>query len=144
MAFSTFVRLNPLFGPPMPNTCNCHNPPGGQVTCESHQMAICIVRNGVAQYKCLDPPGTSPFHRFVRSLTLRGPVTSAELLNWALGKILGSHRGAVAKAQFHILLDDKYERRDGTVVTFSLPESIRSALTDSGATALTESRYLHG
>lgn len=37
------------------NICQCPNPPGGQVVCEAHQIAICRVKNGVIESQCMTP-----------------------------------------------------------------------------------------
>lgn len=36
--------------------CSCKNPPGGGVSCEENQFAICRVNNGVCQGECVDLP----------------------------------------------------------------------------------------
>jgi hypothetical protein len=37
------------------NICNCPNPPGGIVECESRQIAICQVKDGIIISKCINP-----------------------------------------------------------------------------------------
>lgn len=40
----------------MSNSCDCPNPPGGRVTCNNNQLAICRVKNGVPEMCCVDLP----------------------------------------------------------------------------------------
>lgn len=35
------------------NVCDCPDPPGGQTSCEPHQVAICRVRNGKVYASCV-------------------------------------------------------------------------------------------
>lgn len=101
---------------PVKNTCDCHDPPGGQVVCEPHQMAVCSVFNGVARRECKDPPSVGG---------------DAALLNWALAHITGSPRepqAAIDYEDLHILSDNRVVRSNGAVVTFALPEEVALAL----------------
>ena len=101
----------------MSNICNCPDPPGGQVVCEKHQMAVCVIRNGQARQQCLDPISSSnPF----------------ELVNWALTEITGENRNSftrVSRDDIKILLDGKY-RISNSRTTFSLPEKIKNAIAE--------------
>ena len=38
------------------NICKCPSPPGGEATCEAHQLAICRIENGVPITDCISPP----------------------------------------------------------------------------------------
>ncbi|PSL45408.1 hypothetical protein CLV51_104110 [Chitinophaga niastensis] len=98
------------------NTCNCPNPPGGQVICEQHQMAICIVENGEPRHLCLNPKGKN---------------NSISLVNWALGEITGIERIAnsnITTEEIHLLTNGRYKRGKERTVTFSLPQSIKIAI----------------
>lgn len=93
------------------NICNCPDPPGGQVICESHQLAICIVKNGKATQQCLDPIKTD------------NPL---ELVNWTLSKITGTKRSpenSISTKDINILLNQKYVHSGATTI-FRLPDSI--------------------
>jgi len=98
----------------MSNTCNCPNPPGGEVVCENHQLALCIVQDGKAKYRCLNPPPSS------NALTL---------IDWAVKEIAGDQKGLVAS--FEILNSGQYSDRD-MEITFKLPQKLKAALEDLG------------
>jgi hypothetical protein len=100
---------------PTNNVCNCPNPPGGQVVCEPHQMAVCIIQDGQARQQCLDPIKSSD------SLTL---------VNWALSEITGNIRSiySIVTSQDIELLTQKKHNIGSTAITFSLPQSIQKAL----------------
>ena len=98
------------------NICNCHTPPGGSVECEPHQMAVCSVIDGVAHRQCLDAP-------------LKGSDTA--LANWALSHITGVKRltrAPIAISDLQLLLEGKFERSENEILTFSLPESVATAV----------------
>lgn len=97
------------------NICNCPNPPGGQVVCEPHQMAVCIVRNGQARQQCLDPIRTRD---------------AATLVNWAIEKITEIRRNPYSRIDRHELeiLEDGFYSRYDSKVTFKLPQSILGAI----------------
>jgi len=101
---------------PVKNICNCHEPPGGQVTCEPHQMAVCMVLNGVVTRGCKDPPSSG----------------DAKLLaNWALAQVIGTERQPdyfVGRGEVETLESGRFERGDGAIVTFALPENIAIAV----------------
>jgi hypothetical protein len=99
---------------PVKNICKCPNPPGSTFTCEPHQVGICFVLDGVARPGCHDQP-------------LSG--SHADLVDWAVGLIT---EGRVAfqtrEAELLMLSQGHFERPDGTLITFALPESIKSAV----------------
>lgn len=97
------------------NICNCPNPPGGQVVCEPHQMAVCIVRNGQARQQCLDPIRTRD---------------SATLVNWVLEEITENRRNPHSRIDRHELeiLEDGFFNRYDSKVTFKLPQRIVDAI----------------
>src|SRR5215213_10003793 len=97
---------------PVKNVCDCYDPPGGSVVCEPHQMAICVVANGVARRECLSPLATEDI---------------AALVNWTLAAVTGIRRSEtepVHPQYFEVLAGGRYRRPDGAVVTFTLPESV--------------------
>ena len=110
----------------MSNVCKCETPPGGLAICEPNQFALCHVRDGVAEMRCLNPPA-------------RGGENKAEWIqhtaNWALSAIMGSDRSdddVVSQQDLQILNSGRWENVAAddvvTVVTFSLPEKVRSSL----------------
>ena len=102
---------------PVKNVCDCHNPPGGSIVCEPHQMAICGVIDGVVRRECLDPPSGG---------------TPIELVSWALNQIAGEARPAeapITAEDLHILTDGTYQNPDGTIVNFLVPENVIMAIT---------------
>lgn len=107
---------------PVKNICECHNPPGGTVKCEPHQLAICIVNNGVANKECKDPPlGMGSLSSLSRTATKR-------YLNWALTHITGQERelsDPISSADRIILARGSYNNEaTGERVTFSLPSEL--------------------
>src|SRR4030095_1149190 len=99
----------------MSNTCNCPNPPGGQVICESHQMAVCYIESGVVRHQCLDPIDTK---------------NSLSLVNWALTEITKHGRSlssTVTYRDIQVLKNRRFESFD-MIVTFSLPPKILTAI----------------
>jgi len=99
---------------PVRRICNCHNPPGGTVTCEPHQTAMCFVLDGEARRECYDTPPSG---------------THAELVDWAVAQITeGSVSFQTREAQLLMLSQGYLERPDGTIVTFALPDSIQNAV----------------
>ena len=59
------------------NTCKCPNPPGGIVKCESHQLAICRLRDGMIEAECI---------------TLPKNLSTIAMKNWTLCQITGAKR----------------------------------------------------
>lgn len=99
---------------PVKNVCSCPNPPGGTVTCEPDQMAICIVLDGEARRECQDPPLGS---------------SHAELVDWAVQQVTeGRVSFQTREADLLMLTSGSFERPDGSLVTFALPEGIRDAV----------------
>jgi hypothetical protein len=105
----------------MSNVCKCPNPPGGQAVCAAGQIAFCEVsRGGVRRTRCASRP--------------RGARSPNQRFNWALEEITGIPRSpdqSVTGAEFKILQSGRYQRSDGTMVNFSLPESMGGTTTAS-------------
>lgn len=94
----------------MSSTCQCPSPPGGQVSCEAYQLAVCSIRNGVTHAACYTP--TSAVN------------SQLNLNNWTLEIVTGSPRSLEKSLTAHekgILERATYERRDGTLVHFHMP-----------------------
>ena len=92
-----------------------HNQLGG-VVCEPNQMAVCTVLNGIAHNECLN---------------LKSSVSGKALVNWALGRIIGTSHSATAavfNAELKMLEAGTCKRAGGAIVTFTLPDSLRAAV----------------
>lgn len=99
------------------NICYCPNPPGGNIACAPHQMALCGIINGVTRQECLDPPANlSPFM----------------LINWAVDQIKSKTTATdeIDLSTLQLLRDERYIRSDQIVVNFVLPASIKDAVND--------------
>jgi len=107
---------------PVKNICECHNPPGGSVKCEPHQLAICIVNNGVATKECKDPPSG------MGNLSSLSPSATKRYLNWALSQITGKERqlsDQITSDDRIILTRGWYDNEvTGERITFSLPSEL--------------------
>lgn len=101
---------------PVSNSCDCPNPPGGRVVCEPDQIAICIVKDGVALQQCHNPPSAT---------------SATAIVNWTLTEITGVLHAADAKVDLpalQMLMAGTFDRESGEKVTFSCPESVRQAI----------------
>jgi hypothetical protein len=91
---------------------------GTHAVCEPDQMAICRVLNGIAQGECVSPPSSA---------------NSRALANWALSKITGRWHPISANVpdiELTILEKGKFKRAGGTIVTFALPDRIKTAIAE--------------
>jgi len=98
------------------NICEFHGRSSGRVVCEPDQMALCMVLSGIAHGECLGPP-----------LSASGSM----LVNWALSKVTGTWHSpnvAVPDNMLQILEAGKFKRAGGAKVTFTLPDSIKTAI----------------
>ncbi len=93
------------------HTCDCPNPPGGKVNCETDQLAICRVRDGAIEAECLTPPDG---------------LSATGLANWALGRITGvsrSLRAEITSNDEQILRAGNYvDPSTGERVAFRMPQ----------------------
>jgi hypothetical protein len=107
---------------PIRNVCNCPSPPGGSVSCEPHQLAICRVRNGKAERECFDPPDG------MDNLSNLGPVQARRYHNWALQRITGQQRypmNPISPSDEAILRQGVYhDVITGDEVWFRLPDEL--------------------
>jgi hypothetical protein len=93
------------------SSCQCPTPPGGTVTCEPGQLAICSVKNGEVQGSCRTPRHGAPY---------------LEVANWTLQIITEKPRyllQPLSSTDTQILSSGKFERPDGTVLMFRMPQS---------------------
>ena len=105
----------------MSNTCQCPSPPGGQVTCEAYQLAVCSVRNGVTHAACYTPASA-----------VNSPL---KLNNWALEIVMGSPRSleqSLTADETIILASATFQRSDGSFVHFRMPVLGFSSPSESG------------
>jgi hypothetical protein len=108
----------------MSNTCQCPNPPGGQVTCNDDQLAICGLRDGQIVSGCFDRPD--------HTLTIESESErTVALSNWALSLITGASRSdydPIAPAELAMLRAGVYrDAATGQIVNFSLPRDLNLA-----------------
>lgn len=96
---------------PTKNICDCPSPPGGRAVCESGQLAICRVVNGIAETECINPPAA---------------LTGNRLRNWFLERITQQQRrldAPITTADAAVLRSGVYfDLARGMQVTFALPE----------------------
>lgn len=96
--------------------CPCPAPPGGHVTCDDNQIAICRIIGGVPHSECVTPPSSL----FTRQYT-------DEVHRWVLERITGKKWGSVTSDDIKLLESGRYiDKNTGEEVTFSLPASILS------------------
>ncbi len=69
----------------MSNVCKCPDPPGGSVTCNDDQLAVCGYQDGQIVSGCFDKPD------HLRSISDKEERLLA-LKNWALSTIMGVYR----------------------------------------------------
>ena len=104
------------------NICPCPQPPGGTVACEPNQLAICRVRNGVAEGECIDPPSG------MGKLSELTPTDTRRYHNWALEHITGQPRQSwypIDPSDQAILRRGSYRNvSTGEEVTFRLPDEL--------------------
>jgi hypothetical protein len=96
----------------------CSLPPGGNITCNDDQLAICGVIDGKIVAGCFDPPPS------VAQIP-GGPTKAIAMANWALSQITGESRDSRAEVtdqEFSILSSGKYVNPSTKEeVSFSLP-----------------------
>jgi hypothetical protein len=116
------------------NICDCPSPPGGTVSCEPDQLAICRVLNGVAQRECFDPPSG------LGNLSDLTPSKARRYHNWALQRITGQHRSPsqpITPDDERILRDGSYHNDlTGEEISFSLPEDVNFNSSSGAAVAV--------
>lgn len=104
------------------NICPCPQPPGGTVACEPNQLAICRVKNGVAEGECISPPAD------LTDLSDLAPADAKRYLNWALDHITGRQRlpwQIVTPQDQAILRRGVYrDTATGEEVRFKLPDEL--------------------
>jgi len=103
------------------NVCNCPVPPGGSITCNDDQLAVCGYQDGKIVSGCFDRPKHA---RFISDEDEKKLVLS----NWILSKITGIYRSdldPIEPSLFAMLRSGQYRNeRTGEVLTFSLPRDL--------------------
>lgn len=101
------------------NICQCPTPPSGSITCETDQLAVCVVKNGEPFTRCYDVPKQR---------------TAELLVLWTYEVITGSDTQSQNAPIYNVidtLLSGSYSRWDNAFEsTFKLPRSIKSAIDD--------------
>ncbi len=98
----------------MPNNkriCNCPEPPGGRVTCDNDQLAICRIKNGRIEAECISIPS---------NISRLSPINN---FNWILSTVTGTQRDISSflfASDYEILKRGSY-RDGGYEVRFTLP-----------------------
>lgn len=96
------------------NSCDCPDPPGGRITCEDHQVAICRVTHGKVYGECKTPPSSAK--------------TTRELEAWILSELLQTsiRLGDIERRPEYqrILSEGRYTNpKTGERIKFELPTS---------------------
>ena len=93
----------------MNKTCPCSDPPGGEITCNVDQLAICGVVDGEIVVGCFDRP--------VRIMVLRNKEQRDNAVaNWVLSRVTGVERSfdqELAPDDLWILRQGEYESGGG-------------------------------
>lgn len=106
----------------MARTCDCPKPPGGSITCNDDQLAICGYQDGQIVSGCFDPPPS------VAAMPTRGQRITA-LNNWVLEQITGESRALdqkISPREDAILRSGEYVNARGEKITFVLPTKVRA------------------
>lgn len=102
------------------NVCQCPNPPGGQVVCDSTQVAICRVKDGVLDSECLTPPSVD--------LAPGSEAWRLTMQNWLISAIRNVPREPLEPVtQGDLLMLAQGVIRDevtGAFITFKLPDDL--------------------
>lgn len=105
----------------MSNVCKCPKPPGGSITCNSDQLAVCGYQDGEIVSGCFDRP--EPMQ-----LIQDSSERSLALANWALSRIMGIERfdyDPIEPELFAMLRSGQYRNEStGAIVKFSLPRDL--------------------
>ena len=101
----------------MPIVCPCANPPGGTITCNDNQLAICGTRDGQIVAGCFDPPATisdavTPLDRII--------VTANWTLSLVTGKVRDDHQELSAEDRA-IFNAGVYKNEKGEEIRFTVP-----------------------
>ena len=105
----------------MSNTCICPKPPGGKVTCNIDQLAICGLRDGQIISGCFDRP---PHTADIQDEDQKNYVLS----NWVLSEITGTSRSdyeIIEPQEFEMLQSGQYvNARTGETIRFAAPPDV--------------------
>ena len=104
----------------MSNTCQCPNPPGGQITCSPDQLAVCGFRDGKIVSGCFDRPKRA-------GLVKDEDARYLLLANWVLSVVSGTPRSdadPINVREYDALRGGRFIGPDGEVVKFSVPNDL--------------------
>ena len=90
--------------------------------CESHQLAICIVENGIASTQCCDPSAV---------LNLMAANNIKAKLSWVISKITGKYRDEtlpLTDAEYRFLASGSYNDPAGCETKFKLSRELRQGI----------------
>ena len=96
------------------NSCDCSHPPGGRITCEDKQVAICRVKDGKVYGECKTPPQSArkanDLRAWILSKLVQKTIRPEDVERWP-------------KYQ-RILAEGRYkDPKTGEIVRFVLPRS---------------------
>jgi hypothetical protein len=110
--------------------CPCSDPPGGEITCNVDQLAICGVIDGELVVGCFDKPAN--IMRLKNNTQRKNAVA-----NWVLFRVTGVERPVdqeLSPDDLWILQQGEYESSNReTRVKFSLPRDSESEVAPTAA-----------
>jgi hypothetical protein len=113
----------------MEKVCPCGDPPGGEITCNVNQLALCGIIDGKLVVGCFDQPVSVMQMQSVKA-------KSNALANWILTRVTGIARNdsqEISGDDFDILTSGRYVHpKTGEEVKFSAPEDLDFHLVESG------------
>lgn len=89
---------------------DCDNPPGGRITCESTQAAVCKVKDGKVDGYCITPPKAET-----------EAEVEAKLLTFILEEEVKPLQGQLQQ-RYRLMIKEGRAETNGAVVTFALPD----------------------
>jgi hypothetical protein len=105
----------------MSRACKCPKPPGGSITCDDDQLAVCGYQDGVFVSGCRARP------ELVFSISNENE-RHLVLSNWVLSQIMGVDRSdydPIEPSLFAMLRSGQYRNdQTGDVLRFSLPRDL--------------------
>ena len=106
----------------MSNVCGCPNPPGGTITCNDDQLAVCGYRNGQIVSGCFERP---QYLRAIADDFARGLAVT----NWVISTITGVERSdssPIGPELIAMLRSGQFRNEQtGEVLHFTVPRDLR-------------------
>lgn len=104
------------------------------MSCEPHQIAICVVIDGVARRECRDPSRSvaSAFGTFIPPDSIR-KENALTLVEWAAEVVIFPYSSrdigrSLLETDLHVLLSGTFLGDNGEIIRFALPEAIVAAV----------------